>query len=277
MPSLEVQHIRHDGQVLALHHHPEPGDGPAVLVLPAMGAPAGYYTPLVSALAGCGLAPSVLDLRGHGASTPPPARGDRTDYRALSDDVSRVIDHIRSRHGGRPVVALGHSLGGQLAVLHLARGGALDALVLVAVGLPYWRSYRGVFGVGAAIAVQGIGAVAQVGRVWPGWGFGGRQAAGTMRDWARTARTGTYLAVLDDDESRHLAQLSLPVLAVDVEHDRFTPPPTTTQLLRLLPSAEVTRWTYTDAHAGTRLDHMRWVRASGPLAQDVAAHLQQLR
>src|SRR5262249_12479992 len=59
--------------------------------------------------------------------------------------------------------------------------------------------------------------------VWPGWGFGGRQAAGVIRDWAATSRSGRYPRLGGVDVDAALAGVDTPVLAIDVEGDDLTP------------------------------------------------------
>ncbi|GAB3957438.1 hypothetical protein GCM10027614_72910 [Micromonospora vulcania] len=105
-----------------------------------------------------------------------------------------VLSALKPRLDGRTRLLLGHSLGGQAALLHLALHGsaAVDGLALIAVGVPHWRSYPGARGLGVLPYTQGIAATAALLGVWPGWGFGGRQARGVIRDWAYTARTGRF-------------------------------------------------------------------------------------
>jgi len=259
---------------LGLHVYPESDtpDAPLIVVFPAMGVPARYYRPLAAALSAAGLQPVVADLRGTGSSTPPPDRHSRYGYGELADDVGAVLDALRPRRAGRRTILLGHSLGGQACALHLARSGApaestVDGLVFVAVGLPYWRCYPNRRRPFVAGLTQGIAATSTVLRVWPGWGFGGRQARGVISDWAYTARHGRFRDRALEAGLRHV---TTPVLAVSVDDDQFTPPATTDLLCDKLSAAPVERTHYTAAEAGGRLDHFLWVRAAGPLSSHVA-------
>ena len=139
-----LEYVQRGTDRLALHVYPDPG-GPAVVVWPAMGVPARYYRRFAADLHAAGLAVVVADLRGTGDSTPPPGRSARYGYADLVSDVAAVQEALKERLDGRRTSLLGHSLGGQLCVLHLAlaESPAVDALVLVAVGLPYWRTYPG--------------------------------------------------------------------------------------------------------------------------------------
>lgn len=261
------------GNRIGLQWYDDPGDpaAPVVLCWPAMGVPAGFYRPFASALRDAGLAVVVADLRGTGASQPRPSRASRYGYDELAGDVGAVLAHLEPARAGRPVVLLGHSLGGQACLLHLARTAepAVAGLVLVAVGLPYWRVYRRPLAVLAL--TQGIHATSTLLRVWPGWGFGGRQARGVIADWAHTARTGAFPRLAGMDMEVAVARVATPVLAVSLERDQYTPAPTVDHLVGKLAAAPVQR-----QHDGGAADHFRWARSPEPVAGRVAKFIAEV-
>ncbi|MDG4788887.1 alpha/beta fold hydrolase [Micromonospora sp. WMMD1102] len=280
-PDHEEFLVDRDGDRIALRSYPDPvgaPEAPVVLVWPAMGVRASYYAPLAAALRAAGLAVVVADLRGTGASTPAPSRASRYGYAELAGDVGAVLASLKPRLDGRTTILLGHSLGGQAALLHLALGPAapVDGLALVAVGLPYWRAYpeRRRLGILAGTQLIHCGAVAL--GSWPGWGFGGRQARGVIRDWAYTARTGRFPRLDGVDAEAAVRRVRTPVLAVSVDHDQYTPHGTVDFLCGKLAAAPVRRTRYTEAESGARLDHFTWVRASAPVAAQVAAFAAEL-
>jgi predicted alpha/beta hydrolase len=265
---------------IGLHVYPEPADpsGPVVVIWPAMGTPARYYRPLAANLRAHGLGVVVADLRGTGSSTPRASRRSHYGYAELAGDVGAVQQALKPRLDGRRSLLLGHSLGGQAALVHLALAeqagerSTVDALVLVAVGLPYFRAYAP--GTAAVVLpyTQAIAATAALFGVWPGWSFGGRQARGVMRDWGYTARHGRYPRMDGADVESALRSLTTRVLAVSVDNDRYTPPATTDHLVAKLAAAPVVRDHYTAAQAGAALDHFSWVRASAALAARIAEY-----
>jgi predicted alpha/beta hydrolase len=264
-----VEYVDRGTDRLAVHVYPQVGDGPAVLFLPAMGVPARYYRPFAAALAGHGPAVSVADLRGTGASTPPPDRGTRYGYGELTADVGALVERL----DGRPVILAGHSLGGQAALLHAAlhRPPKVVGLALVAVGIPYWRGGYGTRrGLGLLPFTQGIAATAAVMGYWPGWGFGGRQARGVMSDWAYSARTGRYRPVDGADPERALRDLTTPTLMISVANDRYTPERIVDFTASKLGSAPVERDHYDAERAGAPVEHFRWARAGSAIAARVA-------
>lgn len=243
---------------------------------PAMGVPARYYRHFASALNAAGIEVVVADLRGTGASTPRPSRSSRYGLAELVSDVEAVLDALKPRRAGRHTLLVGHSLGGQVCALHLAARHAagldpgVDGLALLAVGLPYWRCYPGRLAPGTLALTQTLALASFMLRVWPGWGFGGRQARGVISGWAHTARTGRYPSLDGVDVEAALAGVRLPVLAVDMETDQYTPAPTVDHLTAKLAAASVTRQHYSAAEAGSPIDHFTWARHGAPLAARVA-------
>jgi predicted alpha/beta hydrolase len=264
-PEIAQEFVERGEDRIALQIYPQPPEpsAPQVIIWPAMGVPARYYRPFATQLAAAGLAVVVADLRGTGASTPRPSRRSRYDYGDLADDVGAVLDHLAPR--GRRTVLMGHSLGGQMCALYLARteNRSVDGLALVAVGLPWFRSYSPRRARGVLALTQWINALSSVLGVWPGWGFGGRQARGVMRDWAYTARHGRFPTSV---APAGLSSVRLPVLAVSLDGDSYTPAPTLDHLCSLMPDAKVQRVHLGPAELGTVVDHLSWARASTPIA-----------
>lgn len=108
----------HDG--LSLHHQAWLPDGDpkaVVLLFHGLGEHAGRYRHVAAALNEAGYAVHAIDHRGHGQS-----QGKRafvTSYDELLDDLVIFRDHVVAEHPGIPLVVLGHSMGGNLAVGHV--------------------------------------------------------------------------------------------------------------------------------------------------------------
>lgn len=266
--AIRTRHIDHDGQRLALRSHP--GEGRPAMLFPAMGVPAAYYDGFARQLTDAGLAVTVADLRGTGDSTPPADRRSRYGYAELVADVDVVLREVVG--DGRAPLLIGHSFGGHAAALHLALGGSGAGLVLVASGTPYRRYYTGRWGVRLRVVTPLIAGVSAALGYWPGHrlGFGGRQSRGMMRDWAYVIRTGDFPPLAGVDADSRLAEVKVPVLAVSVAGDRFTPAVTLDHFCAKFAAAEVTRHHYTAAESGAAMDHFRWTRAAGPLSALIA-------
>ncbi|MEV4623809.1 alpha/beta fold hydrolase [Asanoa sp. NPDC049573] len=245
---------------LALRFYPAPSETASVaVILPAMGAAGRFYRPLAESLGAAGFAVVVADLRGTGGSTPTPSRASGYGYADLADDVGAVVDALKADYADRPVVLVGHSLGGQAGLLHLATApdAPVAGIALVAAAVPYWRAY-GRHSPTILLYTQWIAATAALLRIWPGWSFGGRQARRVMADWGRSARTGRFPVA---GAEAALAELTVPVLAVSIDHDVYTPHAAVDHTVGKLRRAAVRRERIARVEAEGRPAHFAWVRA----------------
>lgn len=114
----------------------------ALLIVHGIAEHSGRYERAGEALAAAGVDASAIDLRGNGESGGTRAYVDRwSDY---LDDVESQLGHMRARARDVPVVLLGHSLGGLVALDYVTSGRpAPDLLVLSSPALgttiPAWK------------------------------------------------------------------------------------------------------------------------------------------
>ena len=267
-----------------LYEPPSP-HAPAVVIWSAMGVPARFYRPFALRLRSRGWRSRWSTCAAPVPAPRRPSRASRYGYAELVDDVAAVLAEVKLALGARRLVLLGHSLGGVLCLLHLARSaaervaagghaasdGEVDGLVLVATGLPYWRLFPGIRGPALRFGARMMQATAAVLGVWPGWGFGGRQARGVIRDWAFTARTGRLPRLAGRDVAAELALVATPTLAVSFERDPLTPAPVLDLMVGAL-AAPVSR-----EHHDGGADHFSWARRDTTgVAERVAAFIRTL-
>jgi predicted alpha/beta hydrolase len=264
--------------------HPAARAGtPVILGLPAMGTPASYYEPFAAALAAAtGAAVAFADLRGQGSSPYRARRGDHFGYREIiEEDLPALVDHLCAAHPGRPLVLLGHSLGGQLATLAAHQfAGRLKGLVLVAAGTAHHRAWPGARRHAARLAVAAIAFTARVLPWYPGHllGFGGEQPRRLMRDWTVNATTGQY--AIEGARAGHqwaTQCLDVPVLSLAVRDDPVAPHGAREELLARLESATVTREAIDGVLAHTRWRrHFSWARQPQEAVSRIAPWVQAL-
>lgn len=107
----------------------EEGPGRAVVVLAhGWGATSGRMLGLAGALLEAGHPVVAFDFRGHGRSE----GGGVATVRHFRDDVAAACRSLREEEPGRPVVVVGHSMGGAAAILAAADGAPVDGVVVVA-------------------------------------------------------------------------------------------------------------------------------------------------
>jgi alpha-beta hydrolase superfamily lysophospholipase len=110
-----------------------PASGPArgtVLIVHGLGEHCERYVRLAADLTTAGWLVHSFDQRGHGASEG--ARGDIATAASLQDDLALLLDTLHDEQVPRPLVLLGHSMGGTVAASLVAdgRSAGVDALVL---------------------------------------------------------------------------------------------------------------------------------------------------
>ncbi|WP_107659689.1 alpha/beta hydrolase family protein [Nocardia suismassiliense] len=246
------------------HRHPVTPDAPrpVLVIVPGLGVPGGYYESFAVKLAARGFDLAIGELRGNGDSTPKPSAASTYGYHELvSVDFPAIFQVVRDRFPASTPYLLGHSMGGQFAVMSAARiRGRLGGLILVASGTPYYRGYPGLSSPGILFGTAAASLTANLAGFWPGdriaaGGFG-RQSKVLIADWARLARTGRFQPVgADIDYEERISRLKLPVLSITVTGDDLTPPGSAEHLLAKLPKAEVTTW-----HQPESLGHNGWIR-----------------
>jgi predicted alpha/beta hydrolase len=165
-----------------------------VIILPAMGTPARRYQSLAAALQSRRFGVLLAELPGTGASEPKPSRSVDFGYRDLVEGyLPGLVAAARERSAGAPVVAAGHSLGGQIAALGVLHGhAALEAVVTIAAGHIHYRHWRGAGAAKVWFAAVLFPLLTHLFGYLPGrrLGFGGPQARQLIGEWSRTIRTG---------------------------------------------------------------------------------------
>lgn len=169
----------------------EPGR-PLILLAHGWGASYGTVLRLGEPLVRAGYDVLLFDVRGHGRNEAAPY----VTVRCFRDDTVAVARYARDRFPGRPLVLVGHSMGGAAGVLAAADGAPIDGLVLVAAPAD-------VVQVTAEFLIDnGMPGNLMVHLFRPFW-------------WRRVG--GTFLTLTP---SRRIRELKLPIAIVQPELDR---------------------------------------------------------
>jgi predicted alpha/beta hydrolase len=258
------------------------GASVVVLVAPAMGVAAKYYDPLLEALGAAGFVALAMEHRGTGSSSVRPGRGVDFGYAdVVRDDWPPVLALARSL--GSRVVVLGHSLGGQLAVLSAAeQPGGFDALALVASCTVDHRGWSGLGSYRLLAQTQVAGVIARTLGVFPGdrLGFGGRQPPRLITDWARQARTGRFeLTGASIDHEAALRDVALDVCSISVEGDDLAPHAACDRLVAKLPKSRVERRRLAPTWPVKKPAdaHLRWAREPASVVAELTPFLSGSR
>ncbi|MGN6153022.1 MAG: alpha/beta hydrolase family protein [Lysobacteraceae bacterium] len=250
-----------------------------LLWLPALGVAAKHYLPFAETLSARGVAVFVHEWRGHGSSDVRAGHDRDWGYRTLlEDDLPAALAAMRAASPDVPRIVGGHSLGSQLATCLLAlRPDAAQRLWLVAGGAPDWRSFPAPRGWLLPLAYRFAPWLADRNGHLPGRtiGFGGREARGVIRDWARSGLSGRYAGTgMTVDLEAALAGVRVDVDAVRMADDWLVPSGSLEWLLGKLAPTAVHRHVLDAARLGTRADHFAWMRRPEAVADALVRGLQ---
>ncbi|MDJ0655545.1 MAG: alpha/beta fold hydrolase [Xanthomonadales bacterium] len=251
-----------DGVMLGGTFHPTPQAVGVVVISSALGVPRQFYRALAEHLAQAGLAVLRYDYRGINGSG-----GDQVDPNdaRMSDwgelDLDAALQYASDRCPGLPLVALGHSAGGQLLGL-AARSAQLRAAVMISSASAWWRNYQGLQRWKIWLVFHLLIPLFCMGRsMFPARKLGISTVdvpAGVCRQWSRWGRLPGYLvdpaAGTETDGYRGLA---VPLLAVSIEDDDYAPEPAVEALTAVYPGCQVERH---HIGRGERIGHFGFFR-----------------
>lgn len=236
-----------------------------LLWLPALGVSARNYQAFADVLAARGVAVFLHEWRGNGSSSLRPSRTQDWAYREiLQQDLPASLAAVRL-HGTAPLIIGGHSLGGQLACVFAGQHPSVfERFWLVATGTPYWRTFPAPRGWLLPLGYRFLPWLAQRQGTLPGrrLGFGGTEARGLIKDWARVGLSNHYAAAgMADDLDRSMQLLHGQAQAVVLEQDWFAPVGSMQGLLAKLPQVRSQLQVVPASALGTRADHFAWMKS----------------
>jgi predicted alpha/beta hydrolase len=230
-----------DGRQLGALCHEPAGEPVAQIVLHgATATPARYYGAFARHLAWRGFRVLTYDYRGIGRSRVEPLADEAVTLEGWMDDAAAAQQWLVERDPTRPLLAIGHSFGGQIAAA-IDAGRSPRALLLVGSGSGYWRGYAPAqrprlwltWNVALPLLARGFGYI-------PGWaGLGEDLPAGVGQQWARWCTSPSYFLSERPDLRQRLAAYEGRVLALGFSDDAFAPADNVQWLVQRLASANV--------------------------------------
>lgn len=228
---------------------------PVVLVVPALGVRSTYYTKFATRLAALGVHAAPMDVPGHGAHPTRAARGQDWGYDEVVDHLTAVRKEAQAAFPQSPIFWVGHSIGGQVALMEAGRHHGVAGVAIVASGSPYWKSWPGFGGPRVRASTLLCNLIARTLGYFPGHklGFGGREPRTLIVQWAQLSGHGRYQFDNFDGDAL-LNACTCPVLSIGISDDTLAPAPAIEHTLQKL---------------GTdRLERLVWNRSPDPNAHN---------
>jgi predicted alpha/beta hydrolase len=209
-----------------------------IVIHGATAVPQSYYRPWATHLAERGAAVLTYDYRGIGRSVRGSVAHEPVTMSGWIDDARHVQRWARARASGAPLVAVGHSFGGQIAC---ALQPAADAIVTIGAQGGYVGRFARPQRHLLELYMRGFipAMTAMFGRL-PGWaGLGEDLPPGVAKQWARWCSHPEYmlseLPHLRDD----LAAWSGPLFALSFDDDSYAALPNVKWLLDRFEGASI--------------------------------------
>lgn len=236
-----------DGKVLsATRFIPEKPNGKIVLINSATGVKQRYYANFAAFLATEGFTVYTYDYRGIGESRYKTLIGFEAtmkDWGAV--DYHTMLQNIFHTHRQGRVIVIGHSVGGQLVGLSPLTA-KVDLLVMVAAQTPYLENYKGIF---RQLKLRYfwyflIPFFTKLFGFFPAKKLGLFEdlPAGVARQWARWAKTKSYLFEEFPEERERFAALQQHALMVSFTDDRIAPPLAVGDIMQFYPKVKWAHW-----------------------------------
>lgn len=206
-----------------------------VLIAAATAVPQGYYAKFARYLATQGFRVVTFDYRGIGRSKPDgglrgfPAR--MRDWAAL--DLTAAVDHAERLVGGKRLLYVGHSFGGQ-ALGQLPNNHKVSRALFAASQIGYWKLFPAPekYRVWFMLRVFGPMLYTMFGYVPGKFGMGEDLPKGVFREWSAWCMKPHYLY---DDETlearKYFPHYKGALRAIGMSDDDWAPPATVAGLL----------------------------------------------
>lgn len=248
-----------------------------VLINAAMGVRQNYYADFAKFLCERGFVVVTWDYRGIGKSRVGSLRGVHADYLTWADlDQSAVIAWIRQHYPTQKLLAVGHSLGGQIPAL-TRHYQDFAGIYSVASQSGYWRLWDG-YGKARMWVLSHI-LLPLLPVFWgyfpsPLVGMGQEIPSAAARTWAKGIRSRKYMR--DLYPHHHFDDLRIPVHLVSFSDDDYAPKKAVDDFATFFGNAQVTRQEIAPKDIGqTSIGHFGYFRqkVGGALWADAATWL----
>ncbi|NRA68317.1 MAG: alpha/beta fold hydrolase [Pseudobacteriovorax sp.] len=270
-----------DGATTEVIGFPAVGPSKAVLyLLPALGVPISYYSNFMKALSEQGYSVAGVELRGVGLSSTRASKSINYGYKEIIlEDMPLLFEVVQSLFPGQTIYGLGHSLGGQICLLHAAHSGIpLEGVAGIAAGSNFFTTVGGLHRFRRFGEIFIARTIAQTLGYFPGdkLKFAGLAGKHMILDWSYEGLTGRYRVINSDvDLDEKMNRLALRVLFLSLSGDTYVPAGSAARLARKLLAADVELKELQASDFGLKVfDHFRWVKQPKPIVDELVSWIE---
>lgn len=235
-----------------------------LLLLPALGIRAKFYTKLAVGLSALGISTVVMEQRGNGESPYRPGDGTTFGLRDYMDvDIAAATDWVQTHNPNTQIYIGGHSLGGHMASLvGVLKPDLYAGIARLACGFPFYKDFPQPRSFFIKTMTLAIPILAKLLGYFPGnrLGFGGREYSGLMMDWRLWAKNGQYENYIFPGSNAAMAAYDKKVISLGFEKDTLAPDAAVDRSISQFTSAPVTCLKLGPETQGEYLGHINWGR-----------------
>lgn len=242
------------------------------ICLPAMGVRASFYKLFANELALLGYTVVTADWRGQGYSSETASFKTDFGYENYVTDLDDIVQFLKQKFPGKPIILVGHSLGGQMESLYISRFPQnCNQLVLIAANSVYYKGWDKKQARKIKMAGAFFYPLSKLLGYFPGRfiGFGGREARTTMKDWTHNLKTGSYkLTNSSFDYDQALKEAKPNILCISFENDHLIAPKQAVinLLNKFNDKARIEHLHFTADQIGIpNVNHFSWAKQPSPI------------
>lgn len=256
--------------------------GPLFLILPALGVRSDFYINLAFSMVNYGWNAVTLDWRGSGTSSVQVNRHSRFGFHEiLSIDLPKIIREIKKIFPSNPLYIIGHSLGGQLALLYTSlHDQQVDGIILLTCGSNYYKNLKFPQDLIRLINYRLIKMFTSIFGYFPGnrLGFAGKESKNMIIDWLRESLTGKYKIINSPHDFEILLKtIDVPVLFMTLAGDKYVTAECACFLAEKLSQAKVSNLELTAAdYKLPQFTHFNWKKTPGPIVKTIGTWLESV-
>ena len=202
----------------------------------------------------------------------------------ISEDFREAVVQAKADYPQLPIIASGHSLGGQIALLYCSQfAESIDGLLMIATGSPYWKGFPLTNG----LQIRFLSLLVPICTYFLGYfpgdklGFGSKESKGVMRDWNRLAKRNVFDISPGDngqksfDYESAISMLPKPSLSIIMNGDPLAPPDAVQNITKKLPAENSKVFTQENSN-GKSYTHFSWAKSTSSSLKEAVVWLDHL-